>query len=116
MAPRKKHPNAFVAKATWQSRKTKLAAVTFKCPDKKCNKCFKTEKGLAAHFGRSPSCANVFVKQIKDEASMLVAKQHSALTLAEANLDATELSTALIDTDSSGDAESFERSSSGPGF
>ena len=44
---------------------------------------------------------------------MLVAKQHSALTLAEANLDATELSTALIDTDSSGDAESFEGSSSG---
>ena len=113
MAPSKKQPNAFVAKATWQSRKTKLAAVTFKCPDKKCNKYFKTEKGLAAHFGRSPLCANVFAKQIKDEASMLVAKQHSALTLAEANLDATELSTALIDTDSSGDAESFEGSSSG---
>ena len=113
MAPYKKQPNVFIAKATGQSRKTKLAIVIFKCPNKRCKKCFKTEKGLAAHFGRSPSCANVFAKQIKNEASMLLAEQHSAPTLAEENLDATELSTTSIDTDSSGDAESLDSSASG---
>ena len=42
--------------------KSKFAVIVFTCPDKTCGACFKTEQGLAGHFGRSPTCASAGLK------------------------------------------------------
>ena len=81
--------------------KSKPGKVLFVCPDKTCDKYFKTERALAAHFGRSPSCANVFAKQIKNEACLMVAEQQSKAMLPGGHLDATELSVTSIHSESS---------------
>ena len=40
------------------------SVVVFTCPDKTCLQCFKTERGLASHFDKSPTCARGHVKLI----------------------------------------------------
>ena len=41
-----------------------FSVVVFTCPDKTCLQCFKTERGLASHFDKSPTCARGHVKLI----------------------------------------------------
>ena len=45
--------------------KLPIALVTITCPDKGCMKCFKTERGLASHFDKSPGCAQAITKVLQ---------------------------------------------------
>ena len=90
MAPtiNRKHTSGAKSKG---STKPKPAKVLLVCPDNTCDEYFRTERALAAHFGRSPSCANVFAIQIKDEACLILAEQQSIAVSGNAQFDATEL-------------------------
>ena len=45
--------------------RSKFAVIIYTCPDKTCGSCFKTKQGLAAHFGRSPTCTNAGLKLLE---------------------------------------------------
>ena len=45
--------------------KLPMALITITCPDKGCMKCFKTERGLASYFDKSPGCAQAITKVLQ---------------------------------------------------
>ena len=45
--------------------KLPMALIGITCPDKGCMKCFKTERGLASHFDKSPGCAQAITKVLQ---------------------------------------------------
>ena len=92
MPPSKKH------KFLHQSgrNKSKFAMIVFTCPDKTCGDCFKTEQGLAAHFGRSLTCTNAGLKLLDLITSI---RNNQSKNIGETLLEPTDLSVAAYDSD-----------------
>ena len=73
--------------------KLPIALVTITCPDKTCMKCFKTERGLASHFDKSPGCAQAITKVLQ-----CLPTQQLSNSIVQTATEATELTS----TDSNG--------------
>ncbi len=61
MPPTKKRKFASLPKGSKQI----CTVVVVTCPDKACQQCFRTERGLASHFDKSPACALSALSQVK---------------------------------------------------
>ena len=73
--------------------RSKFAVIVYTCPDKTCGSCFKTERGLAPHFGRSPTCANAGLKLLEFHPDLDTSQQNnknsSEFLLEPANMSVT---------------------------
>ena len=70
--------------------------IVFTCPDKTCGACFKTEQGLAGHFGRSLTCTNAGLKLLDLITSI---RNNQSKNTGETLLEPTDLSVAAYDSD-----------------
>ena len=80
--------------------RSKFAVIIYTCPDKTCGACFKTERGLAAHFGRSPTCANAGLKLLELNPVLNTSQQNiQSNNASETILEPTEMSVAEYESD-----------------
>ena len=59
------HPKKQKTIACQPEIKLPMALIMITCPDKGCMKCFKTERGRALHFDKSPGCAQAITKVLQ---------------------------------------------------
>ena len=80
--------------------RSKFAVIIYTCPDKICGACFKTERGLAAHFGRSPTCATAGLKLLELNPILNTSQQNiQSNNASETILEPTEMSVAEYKSD-----------------
>ena len=74
--------------------------IIYTCPDKTCGSCLKTKQGLAAHIGRSPTCANAGLKLLELNRDLNTSQQHNQSDNAsETLLEPTKMSVAEFKSD-----------------
>ena len=80
--------------------RSKFAVIIYTCPDKTCGACFKTERALAAHFGRSPTCANAGLKLLELNPALNTSQQNNqSNNTSDTLLEPIEMSVAEYESD-----------------